>query len=65
MESANSSKHFLENFNLPKLSSAEKSACDQKLIINDLKEALLSMEGWKSPGNDGLNKEWYVFLGGG
>ena len=61
-ESANSSKHFLENLNLPKLSSAEKSACDQKLTINDLKEALLSMEGGKSPGNDGLNKEWYVFF---
>ena len=57
------SKQFLENLNLPKLSDAEKIACDEELTINDLKEALLSMEGGKSPGNNGLNKEWYVFFG--
>ena len=61
-ESLNTSKQFLENFNLPKLSNAEKEECEKELTIDDLKEALLSMEGGESPGNDGLNKEWYVFF---
>lgn len=33
--------------------------CDSELTIDKLKESLLSMENDKSPGNDGLTKEFY------
>ena len=33
--------------------------CDTELTIDKLKESLLSMENDKSPGNDGLTKEFY------
>ena len=62
IESILSCKNFLTNINVPKLSELEKRSCEVELSVDDLKEVLLSMEGGKSPGNDGLNKEWYVFF---
>ena len=40
-------------------SDADKAMCDSELTIDKLKELLLSMENDKSPGNDGLTKEFY------
>ena len=53
---------FLNELNMPKLSNQDRDSCDEELTIEDLKESLLSMEGGRSPGNDGLTKEWYVFF---
>ena len=36
--------------------------CVADITIDDLKNSLLSMENNKSPGNDGLTKEFYVFF---
>ena len=55
-------KHFLESLNLPKISELDKLMCDQELTLGDLKEAMLSMCDDKSPGNDGLSREFYNFF---
>ena len=36
--------------------------CDQELALGDLKAAMLSMCDDKSPGNDGLSREFYNFF---
>ena len=46
---------FVNNINTPKLSHADKAMCDSVLTI----DKLLSMENYKSPGTDGLTKEFY------
>ena len=44
---------------LPKLSESEKHVCDRSITIAECKEALNTFKNSKSPGNDGLNKEFY------
>ena len=41
----------------------DKDLCDKDLSESELYMALLGMENNKSPGNDGLTKEFYVFSG--
>ena len=48
------------NLNLPKLSKDEQNLCEGKLTRRECWEALLSMGNNKSPGNDGLSKEFYI-----
>ena len=36
--------------------------CDQEITIEDLKETMLSMCDNKSPGNDGLSREFYNYF---
>ena len=50
----------LENLNLPRLNDAEKAVCEGTLTKKECWEALLTMGNNKSPGNDGLTKEFYV-----
>ena len=51
---------FLGNLNIPKLSDDDRISCESKLTLNECWEALKSMSSSKSPGNDGLAKEFYV-----
>ena len=51
---------YLTNLNLPKLSVEQQNLCEGKLTRRECWEALLSMGSNKSPGNDGLSKEFYV-----
>ena len=47
---------------LPKISEGEKNTCDANITLEDLKEAMLSMSDDKSPGNDGLSREFYNYF---
>ena len=53
---------FLEGLDLPKISDAEKISCENELTLEDLKESMLSMSDDKSPGNDGISREFYDFF---
>ena len=50
---------YLEKILLPKLSLDQKQLCEGNLTEKELFTALKSMENNKSPGNDGLTKEFY------
>jgi len=54
---------FLEGLGLPKISESDKNRCDQDVTREDMKAALKSMRDNKSPGNDGISREFYVFFG--
>ena len=51
---------YLANISLPKLTDEEKLSCEGKLTKNECWIALSSMGNNKSPGNDGLSKEFYI-----
>ena len=53
---------YLENINSPKLLEKETLQCEGKLTLKECWDALVSMEFNKSPGNDGLTKEFYVYF---
>ena len=61
-ETVQSCDSFLEIQDLPKISTEDKVSCETEISIDDLKYSLLSMEDKKSPGNDGLTKEFYVIF---
>ena len=50
---------FLSNLGLPTLSEDEKRLCEVPFSLEDIKVSLDSMVNNKSPGNDGLTKEFY------
>ena len=54
--------NFLENIDIPILDIEDKSLCERELTESDFLEALLSMQNNKTPGNDGLSKEFYVYF---
>ena len=51
---------YISKLNAPKLSESDRSICEGKLTLNECWLALSSMKNGKSPGNDGLTKEFYV-----
>ena len=51
---------FLDTVQLPKLNIAEINECDNELSEKELYISLMSMQNNKSPGNDGLTKEFFV-----
>ena len=51
---------YLRNINIPKLTDDERNVCEGKLTKMEIWYALNSMGNNKSPGNDGLSKEFYV-----
>jgi hypothetical protein len=53
----------LQTLNLPKISPLQKKICDTEITIEDLYESVSSMAGGKSPGNDGLGKEFTFNFG--
>ena len=52
-------KSFLSHINIPKLSEDKRKLCEEDLTEKDLCDSLKSMQNDKSPGNDGLTKEFY------
>ena len=51
---------YLSPVNTPTLSRNESKSCEGKLNLNEIYDALKSMPSNKSPGNDGLSKEFYL-----
>ena len=54
--------NFLENIDISILDIEDKTLCERELTESDFLEALLSMQNNKTPGNDGLSKEFYVYF---
>ena len=52
-------KSFLDSIALPNLTSKSFDICESEITEKDLITALKSMPNGKSPGNDGLTKEFY------
>ena len=60
-DSADDINHFLNSQDIPKLSTDQIVFCDIELTEKILYDSMKSMENDnKSPGNDGLTKEFYV-----
>ena len=51
---------FLENIKMPKLSNIQKDSCEGTFDEKEIFEAVKSFQNNKSPGNDGLTKEFYI-----
>ena len=51
---------YLKQINTPKLSDEDKLVCKGKLSMEECRSALQSMSNGKSPGSDGLTREFYV-----
>ena len=51
---------YLRTLNTPHLSEAKRVSSEGSLTKRECWEALTSMKNGKSPGNDGLTKEFYV-----
>ena len=50
----------LKQINTPKLSDEDKLFCEDKLSMEECQYVLQSMSNGKSPGSDGLTREFYV-----
>ena len=50
---------YLENMPLPKLANEQTLSCEGIISEDEVFKGLKSMENNKSPGNDGLSKEFY------
>ena len=50
---------FLELVTLPKLTNEQTLSCEGIISEDEVFKSLKSMENNKSPGNDGLSKEFY------
>ena len=55
---------YIASINTPKLSDTDKLSCEGKLTLQNCWDALSSMKSGKTPGNDGLTKEFYVCFSG-
>ena len=51
---------YLSRINIPSLTQVESESCEGLLTKRECWEALSLMKNGKSPGNDGLTKEFYV-----
>ena len=51
---------FLQDINLPKLDDEEASLMGRKVSTGEVLEVLHSMTSGKTPGNDGLSKEFFL-----
>ena len=55
-----SCKTYLKGFSFPKFTKEKYETLDGRITEKELLIALQSMENNKSPGNDGLTKEFYI-----
>ena len=51
---------YLKQINTPNLSDEDKLVCEGKLSMEECQSTLQSMSNGKSPGSDGLTREFYV-----
>ena len=61
--SSNNLETYLNAISFPKLTKEKSKTLDVGIIESELLIALRSMENNKSPGNDGLTKEFYITFG--
>ena len=52
-------ENFFSDADIPKLSKNQVKLCEESLAEKHLYNSLKSMQSDKSPGNDGLTKEFY------
>ena len=52
-------QNYLKTVSNPVLSKEQEESCEGEITEKELLKALKSMENYKSPGNDGLSKEFY------
>ena len=57
-DNADDISHFLHILDIPKLFPVQIVLCDIELTERDLYDSIKSMKNDKSPGNDGLTKEF-------
>ena len=55
-------KKFLDKIITPVLTSEKANGCEGDLVESELFKSLSSMQDCKSPGNDGLTKEFYEYF---
>ena len=53
-------KSYLDKVSIQKLNDTQKDLCEGIVTEKELLTALKSMDNNKSPGNDGLTKEFYM-----
>ena len=58
-KSDNAIKNYIEKSQGPKLTEAQMNDCDKELLEKEIFDALKNMQNNKSPGNDGLTKEFF------
>ena len=51
--------NFLNDLSIPSSSETQKQICEEELTEKDIYESMISFDNNKSPGNDGLTKEFY------
>ena len=51
---------LLERYQYPKTYHTAKMVCEEKLTVKECFDTLLTMSNGKSPGNDGLTKDFFV-----
>ena len=58
--SADDINHFLNTLDIPKLSTDQIILCHIELTEKDIYDSMKRLENDKSPGSDGLTKEFYI-----
>ena len=53
-------RSFLNGLNLPKLTDEQRELCEIDFSLDDLHQSFKEMDGGKTPGNDGLTKEFFL-----
>ena len=51
--------NFLNDLTVPSLTTEQSLSCEGNLTEKEIYNSLISFENNKSPGNDGLTKEFY------
>ena len=51
---------YIEGINAPYLSAGEQTICEGRVTLKELYEALSNRLSNKTPGNDGLSREFYL-----
>ena len=51
--------NFLRDLSIPSLPETQKQICEEELTEKGIYESMISFDNKKSPGNDGLTKEFY------
>ena len=51
---------YIKDINAPYLSADEQTTCEGKLTLKEIYEALSNLPSDKTPGNNGLSREFYL-----